>query len=302
MLLLERDIIPTSELAERLEVSRRTVFRDIESLSMAGLPIVISRGSAGGVGLMKSFKVDKKLFTPKDIQQLISGLKSYHQLLANRETAHTMTKLQSLMKDTEIGNPRWNNEFVTVDLAPNRGNQSLRSLLNVIDRASNDKLYLLFRYIDKSGFETDRKAEPYLLVYKESHWYLQAYCEERQNYRVFKLARMSEVRISEEKFSPRNFAPLPMDGSEWMKQDMVCVTIKIDKSIKEKVVERFGEDHIVARHDNHYIAKYSIADNEEGYNALLNFGHKCEVLEPASIRRKFIEYLQRITGIYGDNK
>lgn len=83
MLLLERETVPTSELAEKLEVSRRTIFRDIDALNIAGMPIMVTRGSMGGVSLMKSYKVDKKLFTPKDVQSLITGLQSYNQLLEN---------------------------------------------------------------------------------------------------------------------------------------------------------------------------------------------------------------------------
>ena len=83
MLLLEREAISTSELSKRLEVSRRTIFRDIDALNVAGMPIMVTRGAMGGVSLMKSYKVDKKLFTPKDVQNLISSLQSYNQLLEN---------------------------------------------------------------------------------------------------------------------------------------------------------------------------------------------------------------------------
>jgi len=296
MLLMERDTVPTSELAERLEVSRRTIFRDIDSLSMAGLPVVVTRGAAGGVSLMKSYKVDKKLFTPKDIQSLIAGLRSYHQLLENKEIANTLTKLQSLAE----GNDSLKQPFrhVSVDLEPNPGNRSLRSLLKIVETAMNDSRYLLFHYTDKNGKETFRKAEPYQVVFKESTWYLQAFCTDRKDYRIFKLARMNEVRLSEETFTPRDFAPLPMDGSDWMTEERAPVIIRIDKSIKDKVIERFGAEHILAQDGDGYIAKYPIADNEEGYNVLLKFGAKCEILEPDSVRQNFIRYLNKILTIY----
>jgi len=296
MLLMERDTVPTSELAERLEVSRRTIFRDIDSLGMAGLPVVVTRGAAGGVSLMKSYKVDKKLFTPKDIQSLIAGLRSYHQLLENKEIANTLTKLQSLAEGNDsLKQPL---RHVSVDLEPNPGNRSLRSLLKEVETAMNDSRYLLFHYTDKNGKETFRKAEPYQVVFKESTWYLQAFCTDRKDYRIFKLARMNEVRLSEETFTPRDFAPLPMDGSDWMTEERVPVIIRIDKSIKDKVIERFGAEHILAQDGDGYIAKYPIADNEEGYNVLLKFGAKCEILEPDSVRQNFIRYLNKILTIY----
>jgi predicted DNA-binding transcriptional regulator YafY len=300
MLLMERETVSTGELAERLEVSRRTIFRDIDTLSMAGLPVVVTRGPAGGVSLMKSYKVDKKLFTPKDIQSLIASLRSYHQLLENKEIANTLTKLQSLTEGSDSTKQPFRYEYVSVDLEPNPGNRSLRSLLKVIETAMTDRRFLLFHYTDKSGKETFRKAEPYQVVYKESSWYLQAFCVDRSDYRIFKLARMNEVRLSEETFTPRHFVPLPMDGSDWMTEERVPVMIRIDKSIKDKVIERFGAEHIIARDGDGYIAKYPIADNEEGYNVLLKFGAKCEIVEPVAVRQNFINYLNKILAIYED--
>lgn len=301
MLLLERDVIPTSELAEKLEVSRRTIFRDVDTLNIAGMPIMVTRGSTGGVSLMKSYKVDKKLFTPKDVQSLITSLQSYNQLLENKEIANTLTKLQSMTKENDLLKQKTNYQNFSIDLEPNQGNRSLRILLKVIETAMNSKRCLLFNYTDKSGDGTSRKVEPYKVVFKESNWYLQAFSIERNDYRIFKLARMSDVQLAEETFTPRDFVPLPMDGSNWMTKDIVTVIIRIEKSIKDKVIERFGEEYIIADDESNYIAKYPIADNEEGYNVLLKFGRKCEIIEPLSVRKNFKEYLMKIMEKYGDN-
>lgn len=301
MLLLERDVVPTSELAEKLEVSRRTIFRDIDTLNIAGMPIMVTRGSTGGVSLMKSYKVDKKLFTPKDVQSLITSLQSYNQLLENKEIANTLTKLQSMTEKNDLLKQNINYQNFSIDLEPNQGNRSLRILLKVIETAMNNKRYLLFNYTDKSGDGTSRKVEPYKVVFKESSWYLQAFSIERNDYRIFKLARMSDVQLSEETFTPRDFVPLPMDGSNWMTKDIVIVIIRIDKSLKDKVIERFGEEYIIARNENNYIAKYPIVDNEDGYNVLLKFGRKCEIIEPLSVRQNFKKYLMKIIERYEEN-
>ncbi len=302
MLLLEREVVPTSELAEKLEVSRRTIFRDIDALNMAGMPIMITRGASGGVSLMKSYKVDKKLFTPKDVQSMITGLQSYHQLLENKEIASTLTKLQSMTDEDELLKQNLNRHNILVDLELNQGNRSLRALLKVVETALSNSRYLLFDYMDKSGEKTTRKVEPYKIVFKESKWYLQAFSMERNDYRVFKLARMSDVHLSEEIFTPRNFIPLTMDGSDWMAKEVVEVTIKIDHSIKDRVIERFGEDYIISYNENSCIAKYLIADNEEGYHVLLKFGLKCEIVEPLYLRQNFKKYLMKIMEKYEDNQ
>jgi len=291
MLLLDREVVSTGELAEKLEVSRRTIFRDIDTLSMAGLPIVMTRGPYGGVSLMKSYKIDKKLFTPEDLERLIAGLASYQQLLGKHGIANTLTKLQSLSNGQGNG-------FISVDLTLNQGNRSLRRLLKVIETALNDAKLLLFQYMDKKGNCTSRAVEPYKVVFKESHWYLQAYCTDREDYRIFKLARMSDVRVSKTTFVPRDFTPLPMDGSNWMTDTRVPVLIRIDKSMKDQVIERFGEDNIVESREHDCIAKYPIANNEDGYRTLLKFGAACEIIEPASVRRRFAQYLRRMLAMY----
>ncbi|NDI35751.1 helix-turn-helix transcriptional regulator [Chengkuizengella sediminis] len=298
MLLLEREVVPTSELTEKLEVSRRTIFRDIDTLNMAGLPIMTTRGSNGGVSLMKTYKVDNKLFTPKDVHSLITSLKSYYQLLENKEIANTLIKLESMTEGDDSLKQNFHDEYFSIDLEPSQGNRSLKNLLKVIEKAIKDKQYLLFDYIDINGKASVRKVEPYKVIFKESSWYLQAFSLEKNDYRVFKLARMSKVRLSEEIFTPKNFVPIPMNCTDWMTKHRVPVTIKIDKSIKDKVIERFGEEYIIANNGNVYLAKYPIIDNENGYNELLKFGIKCEIIEPLSVRENFKKYLQNIFDKY----
>lgn len=298
MLLLQRDTISTKELSERLEVSRRTIFRDIDTLNIAGMPIMVTKGAAGGVGLMKSYKVDKKLFTPKDVQSLITSLQSYNQVLDNKEITNTLAKLESMTEKDDLLKKNISHQKYSIDFELNDGNRSLRSLIMVIDTAMNENRYLIFNYIDKNGDGTIRKVEPYKVVFKESKWYLQAFSVERNDYRIFKLARMSELRLAEETFTPRNFEALPMDGSDWMTKEFVPVIIKIDKSIKDKVIERFGEENILGIEGNSYIARYPITDNEEGYNKLLNFGRKCELVEPISVRKNFKKYLLDVLEMY----
>ncbi|WP_040951366.1 helix-turn-helix transcriptional regulator [Gorillibacterium massiliense] len=297
-LLLERDTVSTSELAEKLEVSRRTIFRDVDTLSMAGLPVMTTRGSVGGVSLMKSYKVDKKLFTPQDVSRLIAGLESYHQLLENRDLANTLVKLQSMKGENGTEPSKGGDARFSVDLAQTRGNRSLRGLLQQIETAINEYRCLLFRYTDRNGEGTLRQVEPYKIVFKEGSWYLQAFCLERNDYRIFKLARMSEAKLSDEAFSPKDFEPLHMGISDGVLQSLVPVTIRIDLSVKDKIIERFGEDHILAQEGSEVIARYPIVDNEHGYNVLLRFGKKCEILEPAEVRQHFIQYLDEVREMY----
>lgn len=109
---------------------------------------------------------------------------------------------------------------------------------------------------------------------------------------------MNEAHLSEANFEPKDFVPLPMDDTDWITKEVVPVIIRIDKSLKDRIIELFGEENIITRDEDNYIAKYPIVDNEEGYNVLLKFGSKCEVIKPISVRENFKKYLMEITNIY----
>lgn len=295
MILLEQEQISARELAERLEVSRRTIYRDIDTLNRAGLPIYTLMGAWGGVGLMKSYKVGKTVFTPQEIQNLMNGLDSYKQLFGRREMVYAAEKLNALYPDNAEGRP--NAPFV-MDLSLNQGNESLRSLFGMIETAMNEHAVLAFAYTDARGQTSERRVEPYQVVYKESSWYLQAYCLDKQDYRIFKLARMSGLQVTKEQFTPKAFTPLPMDGGDWLNQGWVDVTIRLDRSVMDRVIERFGADHILRVDEHHCWAKYPIIANDYGYDRLLAFGDKCEVLGPPEIRSGFKEYVRGIIRKY----
>ncbi|MBS5910542.1 MAG: YafY family transcriptional regulator [Paenibacillus macerans] len=295
VILLEHEVISARELAEKLEVSRRTIYRDIDTLTFAGLPIFTHQGATGGVGLMKSYKVDKKLFTRADVQTLVTSLKSYKQLFNHKEIVHVLEKLSAI--GHEGGTPIPEGKFV-VDLSLKQGNESLRTLLSHVETALNEDRCLIFDYVDKAGHVSSRKVEPYRVVFKESSWYLQGYCVEKRDYRIFKLARMSKLEVSRETFVPRDFSPLPMDGADWMNQDWISVTIRIDRSMMDKVIERFGEGNVIKVEENTCLAAYPIIPNEFGYDKLLAFGDKCEIVGPSEVREGFRQYVGRILAKY----
>mgnify|MGYP001951223614 FL=1 len=162
----------------------------------------------------------------------------------------------------------------------------------------NERRYLTFEYTDRNGQTSRRKVEPYLVVFKENSWYLQSYCTEKKDYRIFKLARMRGLRADREHFEPRAFTPLPMDCADWMSRDWVAVTVRIHRSVMDRVIERFGSEHILHMEKDFCLASYPIIPNRFGFDRLLAFGDKCEILEPPEIREQFREYVRSILAMY----
>ena len=296
MILQQHELISAGELAEKLEVSRRTIYRDIDTLTVAGLPVFTHQGAMGGVGLMQSYKLDKRLFTQSDIQTVMASLRSYKQLFDHKEIVHVLEKLNAIGREDGSSMPE--SKFA-VDLTLNQGNESMRSLLSVVEIALNESRLLLFEYIDRMGRISSRTIEPYRVVFKESSWYVQGYCTDKSDYRIFKLARMSKLQALRTTFEPRDFSPLPMDGANWMSQDWVTVTIRIDRSVMDRVIERFGEGHILSVEGNTCLASYPIIHNTFGYDRLLALGDKCEIIAPPDVRDGFRAYVSAILSKYG---
>jgi predicted DNA-binding transcriptional regulator YafY len=170
--------------------------------------------------------------------------------------------------------------------------------LDKIKKALNESKLLSFHYYDNNGRQSDRQVEPYQLVLKEVNWYLQGYCLLRNDFRVFKLSRISGLVILDSTFVPREFHPRPLDGSDWIEKRMVMIKLLIDESLREQIVERCGEENIQSYGDNKLIVNFPFVEDEMGYNLLLSFGDKCECLEPENVRVEVINRIKRMFALY----
>jgi predicted DNA-binding transcriptional regulator YafY len=295
MLLLERKKMSASQLAEMLEVTPRTIFRDIEAISMAGIPIVTYPGVNGGIGIMEAYKIEKKLFTVSDITALLIGLGSIHSSISSEEILTTMAKIKGLVPEKQMQD--FENQ-ITIDHTPWLGHKKPSPYLEDIRTAIHERRMLSFAYSDQSNTKSQRTIEPYRLVLKESNWYLHGYCMEREDYRLFRLSRIAHLELLEEVFTPREFALRPLD---YPAKRSVTVTLLIDESLRNMMTELCGEKQVVPGPDNKWIAYFPFVENDFGYGMLLRFGAKCECLEPGHIRTELIRRIREVLGIYSNH-
>lgn len=298
MILLERKKISATKLAEMFEVSPRTIYRDIETINLAGIPIITYPGINGGIGIMEEYKIDKKLFTTSDIASLLMGLGSISKAMTNDEIINTLAKVKSLMTDEQIRDIELKSNQITIDLTPWVGNKDLQRDLAKIKRALDEKKYLSFGYYDRSGKKSSRKIEPYRLVLKESHWYLQGYCPSKEDFRVFKLSRILELEILDDTFSPQEFDTKSLGAWDYIEKKMIKIKLLVHESLRERMVEHCGEDNIHSYEDHKLIVDFPFIEDEFGYNLLLSFGDKCECLEPAHVRDEIICRIKNLLRVY----
>ncbi|HBJ78618.1 MULTISPECIES: helix-turn-helix transcriptional regulator [Fusobacterium] len=297
MVLIEQNKISASKLAEMFEVTPRTIYRDIETIQAAGVPIVTYTGTNGGISILENYKIDKKFFTKEDMITIMTGLGSISSSVTNSGLNKVLTKLQSLIPEDHTQEIKLKSGQVVIDLTTWSGNKKLQANLIKIKEALNQRRYLIFKYLDGNGKSTERKVEPYQLLWKEEKWYINSYCTMRNDFRLFKLSRISYLKVLDETFSLREFDMEEL-RMNWSEKRILNIKLLVDVSLKERILERCEEENITYCGKNKMIVEFPFVDDDFGYELLLSFGNKCECLEPVEIREKLIEKIRNMLHIY----
>lgn len=298
MVLLENKKVSAAKLSEMFEVTPRTIYRDIETINQAGIPIITYPGVNGGIGIMEEYKISKKLFTTSDISILLMGLGSISSTLSSEEIVNTIAKVKGLVPEEEMRKIELKSNQITVDLNFWIGNKNLKSNLQEIKKGLNENRFLYFKYSDRDSKKSTRKVEPYRLILKDSNWYLQGYCISRQDFRIFKLSRISELKILDDTFSSREFNAKPLDSETWIKKKLITIKLLVDKSLEEKILEFCDEENIKAYSNDKLIVNFPFTEDDFGYNILLGFGDKCECIEPEHVRTEIIRRIKSLLKVY----
>ena len=288
--LLQEEKTTAPALAERFEVSKRTINRDIENLCKAGIPIRTTQGTGGGISIMDGYRMDRTLLTSKDMQMILAGLRSLDSVSGNSYYGQLMEKIQAGSSKFVSGR-----DSILIDLS-SWYRDSLEPKIGTIQDAIEDRHLVTFRYYAPAG-ESERAVEPYYLVFRWSSWYLWGWCRDRKDYRLFKLNRMDDVRKSEEAFDCRE-APMPDLSNEKMFPGEIAVKALFAPEMKWRLVEDFGPDCFTESEDGKllFTAKYTGMENLVTW--LLTYGDKAEVLEPREAREKIAQIARNMVRKY----
>lgn len=298
MTLLEKERVGAQALADAFEVSPRTIYRDIEAINMAGIPVRSRPGVGGGFEIMPAYKLDKKVFSTADLSAILLGLSGLSNVIRGDELVNTLAKVKSLIPAEKAKDIEGKANQICIDVSPWAGNKSVQPYWEIIRTALEDHKLLCFEYTAHHGNKTVRTVEPYQLILKGSHWYFQGYCHIRNAYRLFRLSRMSELQMKQETFIPREFPKPVLDFSEIVETMQTEIKIRIHKSVLDRVLEYCTYDHFVPDNDEYYIVNFPFIENDYYYDILLGFGDKCECLEPLHIRTAIKGKIQDMAALY----
>lgn len=298
MVLLNTSKTSAGALAEKFEVSTRTIYRDLDTLLFAGIPIMTAQGANGGVYIEKDFKVDKTFFSINEITHLLVGLKGIESAIEDPDLIIALEKVKNLIPNNLSEDFNAAMEQISIDLHTWQGHGDIKDKLKTVRYALSKSFVITFDYINNHNTPSRRSVEPYHLLHKESSWYLEGYCLEKKAFRMFKLSRIIHLVLTDTIFIKKAFIPQENDASGWVKDKLLTIDVEFDFSILEPMVERCGEKQIKKIGETSYSAKMPMTDDAYSYNILLSFGKNIRCIGPDHIKEKFLEHIESIKRMY----
>lgn len=289
-ILLQKEQVTAPELAERFEVSRRTISRDIEELCKAGIPIVTTQGQGGGIAIMDGFKMDRTLFTNKEMQDILAGLRSLDSVNGTNRYVQLMEKLSVGSSDFMRGN-----QSVLIDLSSWYKN-ALASKIEVIRSAIEQRMELDFYYYSPKG-ESTRQIEPYYLIFQWADWYVWGWCKKREDFRLFKLNRMEEINANGHTYEGRE-CPLPDLRDVKVFPGGIEIKALFQPECKWKLVEEYGPWCYVEQKDGRLLFQANYANKDYLFEWLFSFRDRVEVIGPEEIREEMKLLIERMRDMY----
>lgn len=291
-ILLARGTVTAGELAARFEVSERTIYRDLERLSMAGIPVYARKGKNGGICLTEQFVLDKMVISEEEQKRILAALASLRETRALTEEG-IRQKLGTFFKTDA---PDW----VAIDFSDWSGKR--QELFEQIREGILERRVLEFDYYGQYGEMSHRTVEPVQLLFKEYTWYVRAYCRGRQAMRLFKVLRMKRAKLLEETFEIR--------GSREQQEDVTAVDAGWEKLREEEIVfriaakeayriyDRFEEEEITVLQDGDFLITLRCCLDDWVYGVILSFGPSAKVIAPEHVKDKIVEKIRDMGKIY----
>lgn len=298
VLLLNRDKISAKKLSERFEVSVRTIYRDIESINMAGIPIVSHAGSKGGFGILENYRLDRQILSIEDMTSIITALKGVGTSLGDNDLDNIAEKILSLVPREKIETVNKHFEEIVIDIAAWGFREKSKEYLKILQSAISENYLVKFSYRNMRGEILQRIVEPMTVIFKGYAWYLFAFCKARNDYRLFRLSRMDNLEIVNQKFQRRNISYKEYFSNPENIVTTVDLVLKFSPEVRIRVEEYFEEGVVKYTSDGSMIVSISFPEDEWVYSTILSFGEYVEVISPPHIRKIVSEKADKISSIY----
>ena len=291
----QKGLVTARELAEHFEVSSRTIYRDIEKISEAGIPIAATGGSGGGYYIMEGYKLNNLFLNKQEMEPLIAVMGNLKFLFGkNQQFNDIVLKFESL-RNSE----REEYDKLIINMSHFSMEQELREYLFSANKAIEENRRMEFEYINRRMECSKRIVEPIQIEFTDGQWYIIGYCKIREDYRKFKLVRVRNMKLGDA------FIRNPISKEEIRKifnksyeKSSILVTLKFSNEIGERLSEYFSKDKIKLLENGAYIVEDFFPEDEGLKKFILGFGNDCEVIGPDKLRKEMMEYIKNIYSKY----
>ena len=279
--LLDKGTATAPELAERFEVSVRTIYRDIDMLSSAGIPVYTTTGHGGGIHLVDNFVLKKSLLSEQEMQDILIGVQSLS-AVPYPNTDGVMSKLKATFRMPE-------SDWIEIDFS-RWGSiaEKEKCFFERLKRSILDQQEIQFLYYNTLGEGSRRRCQPLKLVYKDKAWYLYAFCLKRKDYRLFRISRMKELLVSEQRFKKHSERKGPVFSLMEEMGNPIEIGLSFPKEVSYRVYDTF-EDDVIKWDGQEIRVNVTLPETEWLYGFIMSFGNQVSILYPLSLKEKIIE-------------
>lgn len=287
-ILLAKKTITAKALAEHFEVSIRTIYRDVDTLAAAGMPIYASKGKGGGIRIIDDFVLNKSLVSEQEQKEILMSLQSMNAVKVF-DVEPVLNKLSVFFKKQGIN-------WIDVDFSRWGSDDSERKKFNLLKTGILNSVLVSFDYFSSYGEKTIRTVEPIKLVFKGQSWYLYGFCRAKNDFRIFKITRIKNLCCLEETFKREIVQDIWKNHEEYSHR-MITLVLKIEAKMAYRLYDEFDDTCIEKNEDGSFTVTTDFPEDEWVYGYILSYGKYAEVLAPAhlreSIRKKFAEGLHK---------
>lgn len=297
VILLNRKKVTARELAERFEVSIRTIYRDIDTIDLAGIPIISYPGQNGGFGIMENYKLSHQLLTPSNLCSLMTTLSGINQSLDDSELDASIEKFRTLIPEDQADAFNFHKDQLIIDMPSWANSTKEKETIKKLRAAISQHHLVKIEYRNYQSQVSSRVIEPMTIIFKGYTWHLFAYCRLKADFRVFKISRIKHIQIEEEKYSRRASRYQDIIASKEESQTL-HITFKFQPQVRSRVEDIFTEDNIQVLKDGTLIVTASFPNHEWVYSLILSFGEHVEILGPELVKHSIISSIKSMSEKY----
>lgn len=294
LIISKKGMVTGKELAEHFEVSLRTIYRDIEKLGEAGVPVASIGGKGGGYYIMENYNVDN-LFLKKDEASTFMAIMNNLNFLFGKNAQFNAM----VLKIENTYNREKNTDKLSINMSHFSMENELKEYLFLMNQAIEENKLMVFDYCNRQMEYSERIVEPIQIVFTAGQWYLVGFCKYRDDYRRFKLVRIKNLKMGDG-FEKRDISKEEIEEifEESYRRSSIQVTLKFSNRMGKQLTEYFQEENIQQTEDGQYIVVDHFPYEEGLLKYILSFGQECEIIEPLYLRDELREYVKELLHLY----